>query len=204
MPIVTLPESCEGCGACCYGLLVEVTQEDFAVHGVPRDKVTVASHPDDGEPTTVMRQVGENKRCIALDADTNRCTIYENRPGVCRGFKRGDDEARPNKLCFDVVNGMRFTQGRMALPPETRFEQALAALNVLDGKDIDGASPAEQLTFLRLVAELQAGMTLTMLADLIASQRRAERDFATLLNASDPEVLERIAKLAGVSKKDTL
>jgi len=34
----------------------------------------------------VMKQREDDKSCVALDRETNLCTIYENRPTVCREF----------------------------------------------------------------------------------------------------------------------
>ncbi len=34
----------------------------------------------------------EDGLCAALDRTTNRCTIYAQRPGVCREFALGGDE----------------------------------------------------------------------------------------------------------------
>lgn len=189
MPIVNLPETCEGCGACCYGLVAEVTEEDFAVHGTPRDVVAVIPDPEGADdPILALRQVEEDhKRCIALDPETRRCTIYANRPQVCRDFSRGDDPAAPNNLCFDVVNGMRVEQGRMALPPRTRFQEALAALRRLTPADVDAATPVEQLAFLRHAVELQSGITLTMLAELRTGFTDLRKTVALLAYAQAPE-----------------
>ena len=48
----------------------------------------------DGE--RCMEQRGDGA-CVALDAVTKLCTIYENRPQVCRDFERGSG------LCRDVL-----------------------------------------------------------------------------------------------------
>ena len=39
----------------------------------------------------VMRR-GEDGWCVAVDRDTMRCTIYEQRPQVCRDFQTGSAE----------------------------------------------------------------------------------------------------------------
>jgi uncharacterized protein len=47
-----------------------------------------------------MDQRGDGS-CIALDPETQLCTIYERRPQVCRDFKRAES------LCRRAVFGRR-------------------------------------------------------------------------------------------------
>lgn len=54
---------------------------------VPEDMVV----EHDGE--RCMDQRG-NGACVALDAVTKLCTIYETRPTVCREFERGAELCR--------------------------------------------------------------------------------------------------------------
>ncbi|MEJ2407553.1 MAG: YkgJ family cysteine cluster protein [Candidatus Thiodiazotropha sp.] len=44
----------------------------------------------------VMRRLDDGW-CIAVDRETMRCTIYEQRPGVCRDYEMGGSE------CIDEV-----------------------------------------------------------------------------------------------------
>jgi Fe-S-cluster containining protein len=74
---------CAGCGKCCH-LLVELSS---GVDFVPEEFVVEHSG------VRCMDQRGDGA-CAALDADTNRCTIYEQRPQVCRDFNRGSDLCR--------------------------------------------------------------------------------------------------------------
>ena len=53
-----------------------------------------------------MDQQGDGA-CIALDQETQLCTIYERRPQVCRDFNRGE------ALCRRAVFGRR---GTLAAP----------------------------------------------------------------------------------------
>ena len=50
------------------------------------------------EGVRCMDQRG-NGACVALDAATLLCTIYEDRPQVCREFNRGGD------LCRRILTG---------------------------------------------------------------------------------------------------
>ncbi len=76
---------CAGCGRCCH-LVVELRAGDQ----VP--EAYVVEH--DG--VRCMDQRG-NGACVALDAETQLCTIYEQRPQTCRDFNRGD------ALCRQVL-----------------------------------------------------------------------------------------------------
>jgi Fe-S-cluster containining protein len=67
---------CKKCGACCMGQIVPVQATD----NVPI--LMVADY--------FMRQVGG--RCVALVGALGRetsCTIYKQRPAVCRALKKG-------------------------------------------------------------------------------------------------------------------
>lgn len=87
-PIDDLP-ACAGCGKCCH-LLVELGPDD----DVPAEFVVEHSG------VRCMDQQGDGA-CMALDAETQLCTIYERRPQVCRDFQRGES------LCRRAVLGRR-------------------------------------------------------------------------------------------------
>jgi Fe-S-cluster containining protein len=80
--------ACAGCGRCCH-LVVEL---EAGVDHVP--EALVVEH--DG--VRCMDQRG-NGACVALDAVTRLCTIYEDRPRVCREFNRGGG------LCRKILAG---------------------------------------------------------------------------------------------------
>jgi Fe-S-cluster containining protein len=88
-PHADLPP-CAGCGICCHLVVVlnpetDNIREDYVVeHGGVR----------------CMDQRGDGA-CVALDPETNLCTIYEARPEVCRQFNRGES------LCRDAVTSFR-------------------------------------------------------------------------------------------------
>jgi uncharacterized protein len=64
--------------------------------------------PDDLVPDhlTIEREGGRfmdqqgNGACVALDPATRLCTIYEQRPSVCRIFSRGTDLCRKALIRF--------------------------------------------------------------------------------------------------------
>lgn len=79
---------CVGCARCCH-LLVELKADvDF----VP-EKFVVEYHG--------MRFMDQqsNGACVALDPVTRACTIYEDRPWICRQFDRG------GALCRKILIG---------------------------------------------------------------------------------------------------
>ncbi|MCA1595693.1 MAG: YkgJ family cysteine cluster protein [Chloroflexi bacterium] len=92
VPDVTVPESCEGCGACCSHLVANLLSGDeklippelWDTHGGGRFP---------GSGIAAMKR-DSSGRCVALDRETNRCTIYAQRPHSCRAFTRGSDACR--------------------------------------------------------------------------------------------------------------
>jgi Fe-S-cluster containining protein len=71
--------ACAGCGKCCY-LVVELVP---LVDDVPDHMVV------EHGGVRCMDQQGDGA-CIALNRATNLCTIYDQRPRVCRDFNRGE------------------------------------------------------------------------------------------------------------------
>lgn len=81
--------ACAGCGKCCH-LLVELAPGD----DVPEHLIVEHSG------VRCLDQQGDGA-CMALDPETRLCTIYEQRPQVCRDFARGES------LCRQIVFGRR-------------------------------------------------------------------------------------------------
>jgi len=81
--------ACAGCGKCCH-LLVDLGPLD----DVPAEYVV------EHDGFRCMDQQGDGA-CVALDPETQLCTIYERRPQVCRDFARG------TSLCRRAVFGRR-------------------------------------------------------------------------------------------------
>jgi len=82
---IILPDpnvTCADCAACCCRLDVTLLTET----GVPDRFIEVDEF---GAQYMVHLQDGW---CAALDRGTMKCTIYENRPLVCREFVMGDYE----------------------------------------------------------------------------------------------------------------
>ena len=82
--------ACAGCAKCCH-LLVELTP---FVDDVPEEFVV------EHDGVRCMDQRGDGG-CVALDSVTRLCTIYDQRPQVCRDFNRGES------LCRRAIAGRR-------------------------------------------------------------------------------------------------
>lgn len=82
--------TCATCKACCCRLEVLL----FTDTGVPQRFIKVGKW---GSET--MHRLDDGW-CAALDRDTMRCSIYENRPLVCREFQMGEDECLTERNAY--------------------------------------------------------------------------------------------------------
>ena len=80
---------CGKCGSCCHIPHIPVRKTEVGKGKVPREMVD----PCECGREFIMRRKGHS--CVALDAKTRRCTIYQNRPKVCREFEPGSCEPCP-------------------------------------------------------------------------------------------------------------
>jgi len=78
--------SCTTCLACCCKLEVMLISET----GVPDRYIAT----DEWGAQTMLRL--EDGWCAALDRGTHQCTIYDNRPWICREFSEGEPD------CIDL------------------------------------------------------------------------------------------------------
>ncbi|WJG11208.1 YkgJ family cysteine cluster protein [Aliiglaciecola sp. LCG003] len=76
------PISCSNCQACCCRLEVMLITDT----GVPDYFVA-----EDKWGSMTMKRLDDGW-CAALDRDTMMCTIYQNRPLICREFEMGEYE----------------------------------------------------------------------------------------------------------------
>lgn len=74
--------SCANCAACCCRLEVLLISDT----GVPEHFIAL----DQWGGQTMARL--DDGWCAALDRQTMRCTIYEQRPDICREFTMGSFE----------------------------------------------------------------------------------------------------------------
>jgi Fe-S-cluster containining protein len=76
--------TCSSCQACCCRLEVMVITDT----GVPEMHISY----DKWGAETMLRL--DDGWCSALDRNTYMCTIYENRPLICREFEMGSHECK--------------------------------------------------------------------------------------------------------------
>ncbi|MFQ3175119.1 MAG: Fe-S-cluster containining protein [Psychromonas sp.] len=74
--------TCANCEACCCRLEVIIMSDT----GVPDEYI----ERDEWGSETMRRS--EDGWCAALDRNTLMCSIYEQRPWVCRAFEMASDE----------------------------------------------------------------------------------------------------------------
>ena len=86
IPIVVSTENepvlCSNCQACCCQLEVQILTDT----GVPFHYIDY-----DQWSSEVMKRADDGW-CQALDRNTLMCSIYENRPLICREFEMASDE----------------------------------------------------------------------------------------------------------------
>lgn len=90
IPIKNIPSNeitCSNCQACCCRLEVMVLTET----GVPPEHIK----QDRWGSETMLRL--DDGWCSALDRETFMCSIYENRPLICREFEMGSYECEEER-----------------------------------------------------------------------------------------------------------
>ncbi|MCG9558794.1 YkgJ family cysteine cluster protein [Vibrio kanaloae] len=86
---VTEPEvTCANCQACCCRLEVMIITDT----GVPEEHIAY----DEWGGETMLRL--DDGWCSAVDRETLMCTIYENRPWICREFEMGSFECVDQRI----------------------------------------------------------------------------------------------------------
>jgi len=80
--------TCSNCRACCCSLEVMIISDT----GVPSQHIDVDIHGSE----SMLRL--DDGFCSALDRNTSLCTIYENRPWVCREFEMGSYECITERM----------------------------------------------------------------------------------------------------------
>lgn len=86
--------SCSRCDAVCCHLTVVVFADDV----VPRHLVT-----RNAQGVEVMAR-DEEGWCVAVDAQHMRCSIYEQRPAICRIFTMGGPGCREARKTYREQN----------------------------------------------------------------------------------------------------
>lgn len=95
IPIKNISEaeiSCSNCRACCCRLEVMLISDT----GVPEQFISV----DQWGAETMLRLA--DGWCAAIDRETFMCTIYANRPWICREFEMGSAECREERAAMQI------------------------------------------------------------------------------------------------------
>jgi Fe-S-cluster containining protein len=93
MDIMAIYE-CDGCGACCGAYLIFASTSDAAREPRIADEGRrLADHLATPQWTYQLHPLPFHSSCCFLD-ESNRCTIYERRPDVCRAFDAGGDQCQ--------------------------------------------------------------------------------------------------------------
>ncbi|MBA5763091.1 YkgJ family cysteine cluster protein [Vibrio sp. 404] len=82
--------ACSNCKACCCRLEVMIISDT----GVPEEHIAI----DKWGGETMLRL--DDGWCSALDRETYMCTIYENRPWICREFETGTYECIDERVKY--------------------------------------------------------------------------------------------------------
>jgi uncharacterized protein len=101
---------CKHCGACCTHYRVSFYQGELQSNGgvVPSEMVTPIN-----SFMVAMKGSEQGGKCSALKGTVgvdSTCSIYHNRPSVCRTFYVWDDEGVPNPRCQEL-------RAKIKLPP---------------------------------------------------------------------------------------
>ncbi|MCF8090896.1 MAG: YkgJ family cysteine cluster protein [Desulfotignum sp.] len=93
-----------GCGACCAFFPVAVQQADLVGPGLPPALTCF----DKNHQQLMKGTQTSLSRCAALKGVVGTrvaCTIYDDRPAICRNFQRSWENGRSNPLC-DQARGI--------------------------------------------------------------------------------------------------
>lgn len=100
---------CMSCGACCAHFRIMLYPDEVAPQGgAPREMVVPV-----GGAFCMKGTDAFPPRCVALEGEVGqavRCTIYAERPQVCREFNEYELDGTPNSRCFKL---------RGIIPPAT-------------------------------------------------------------------------------------
>lgn len=99
-------DCCE-CGACCcagYDVLLNEEDVDRFESAPSLLRLTILHHRPGGWPMRFMAKAADGKRCVALDGPLGQvgCTIYDDRPGLCREFASGSPDCLEARRQFGL------------------------------------------------------------------------------------------------------
>lgn len=92
-------DDCKGCSACCHGMGSSIVLDPLDVHrlmcrfeskfeALLEDKIELNIVDGVILPNLKMNSERQDEPCVFLD-ENNRCSVHEDRPGICRIFPLG-------------------------------------------------------------------------------------------------------------------
>ena len=91
---------CLACGACYHGLDVLLDQADQDRFEQRPDLLRKTREYWCGQTVLFMKRDKQHDRCVALDVTPGcwKCTIYDERPQLCRDFQAGSDDCKAARI----------------------------------------------------------------------------------------------------------
>jgi Fe-S-cluster containining protein len=88
--------TCVDCGACCFlgwDVLLSPGEVDYFDRRPRLKRLTVIHRLSNGMELRFLKK-GADDRCICLEGELGRvcCSIYQERPGLCREFEPGSED----------------------------------------------------------------------------------------------------------------
>jgi Fe-S-cluster containining protein len=100
MGFVTIMKNCKGCGKCCSEYYNADKWFDVELHSddrlrIPEEFQEYRTGGDSSQPQPYWWMKRKNNgSCICFDDTTKLCTIYENRPDICKQFNSTDPRCK--------------------------------------------------------------------------------------------------------------
>ena len=104
--------ACQDCGACCAVYEVDIEETDWQRLPHPRRNLLAKHTGAGGYPYEMRRDVTRRDgggRCRALAGTVGqsvRCSVYHERPDVCREFKRGGWQCKDARIKAGLEVGL--------------------------------------------------------------------------------------------------
>lgn len=112
---------CENCGECCrgegYALVdggdIEAISQALTIRPAEAKARFTDMDPEKNPGCRILKSIGPDRSCCLLDQQTGRCTIYCQRPHVCRTFPMINADTECDEIiCFysDCLGTAKFVK----------------------------------------------------------------------------------------------
>jgi len=100
--------SCESCALCCKLFLINLNEKEF-YSGIFQTELITDEHFNDFETIEEygLNIVKKNEDGTCIYIKDKKCSIYENRPQVCRDFFCGSDKAEFKGMAEEIANFLK-------------------------------------------------------------------------------------------------